>query len=96
MAKINEDTEVSIPLKNLVGLIVGTVIAVTAYFGLTERIAFLEHNYTMMDMQVDKNNDWINSFKPPAEVQDTIKRVRHLELKIKELEIIIEQFQKAQ
>jgi len=94
MAKISEDTEVSIPLKNLIGLIVGTVIAVTAYFGLTERIAFLEHNYTMMDMQVDKNNDWINSFKPPPEVQDTIKRVRNLELKIKELEILLEQYSK--
>ena len=94
MAKINEDTEVSIPLKNLIGLIVGTVIAVTAYFGLTERIAFLEHNYTMMDMQVDKNNDWINSFKPPPEVQDTIKCVRNLELKIKELEILLEQYSK--
>ena len=94
MAKISEDTEVSIPLKNLVGLIVGTVIAVTAYFGLTERIAFLEHNYTMMDMQVDKNNDWINSFKPPPGVQDTIKRVRNLELKIKELEILLEQYSK--
>jgi len=42
-------------------------------------------------MQVDKNNDWINSFKPPPEVQDTIKRVRNLELKIKELEILLEQ-----
>ena len=94
MAKISEDTEVSIPLKNLIGLIVGTVIAVTAYFGLTERIAFLEHNYTMMDMQVDKNNDWINSFKPPPEVQDTIKRVRNLELKVKELEILLEQYSK--
>jgi len=85
--KLNEDTQVAIPLKNLIGLIIGTVIAVTAYFGLTERIAFLEHNYTMMDMQVDKNNDWINGFKPPPEVQDTIKRVRNLELKVKELEI---------
>lgn len=85
--KVNEDTQVAIPLKNLIGLIIGTVIAVTAYFGLTERIAFLEHNYTMMDMQVDKNNDWINGFKPPPEVQDTIKRVRDLELKVKELEI---------
>ena len=85
--KLSEDTQVAIPLKNLIGLIIGTVIAVTAYFGLTERIAFLEHNYTMMDMQVDKNNDWINSFKPPPEVQDTIKRVRDLELKVKELEI---------
>jgi len=85
--KLSEDTQVAIPLKNLIGLIIGTVIAVTAYFGLTERIAFLEHNYTMMDMQVDKNNDWINGFKPPPEVQDTIKRVRNLELKVKELEI---------
>ena len=85
--KLSEDTQVAIPLKNLIGLIIGTVIAVTAYFGLTERIAFLEHNHTMMDMQVDKNNDWINGFKPPAEVQDTIKRVRNLELKVKELEI---------
>ena len=85
--KVNEDTQVAIPLKNLIGLIIGTVVAVTAYFGLTERIAFLEHNYQMMDMQVDKNNDWINSFKPPPEVQDTIKRVRDLELKVKELEI---------
>ena len=85
--KLSEDTQVAIPLKNLIGLIIGTVIAVTAYFGLTERIAFLEHNYTMMDMQVDKNNDWINGFKPPAEGQDTIKRVRNLELKVKELEI---------
>ena len=85
--KLSEDTQVAIPLKNLIGLIIGTVIAVTAYFGLTERIAFLEHNYTMMDMQVDKNNDWINGFKPPPEVQDTIKRVRDLELKVKELEI---------
>ena len=85
--KLSEDTQVAIPLKNLIGLIIGTVIAVTAYFGLTERIAFLEHNYTMMDMQVDKNNDWINGFKPPPEVQDTIKRVRNLELKLKELEI---------
>ena len=85
--KLSEDTQVAIPLKNLIGLIIGTVIAVTAYFGLTERIAFLEHNYTMMDMQVDKNNDWINGFKPPPEVQDTIERVRNLELKIKELEI---------
>ena len=85
--KLSEDTQVAIPLKNLIGLIIGTVIAVTAYFGLTERIAFLEHNYTMMDMQVDKNNDWINGFKPPPEVQDTIKRVRNVELKLKELEI---------
>lgn len=85
--KVNEDTQVAIPLKNLIGLIIGTIIAVTAYFGLTERIAFLEHNQEMMAIEVEENDEWIDNFKPPSEVQDTIKRVRDLELKVKELEI---------
>ena len=85
--KLSEDTQVAIPLKNLIGLIIGTVIAVTAYFGLTERIAFLEHEQEMMLVEIEENDDWIDDFKPPAEVQDTIKRVRDLELKVKELEI---------
>ena len=42
MAKINEDSEFTIPLKNLLSLILGTGIAVWAYFGIEERIAFLE------------------------------------------------------
>ena len=85
--KLSEDTQVAIPLKNLIGLIIGTVVAVTAYFGLTERIAFLEHEQEMMMVEIEENGNWIDDFKPPAEVQDTIKRVRELELKVKELEI---------
>jgi len=89
--KLNEGSEFTIPLKNLLSLIAFTGIAVWAYFGIIERIAFLEHNQEMIQVEVEENDEWIDDFKPPVEVQDTIARVRELELKVKELEVIIAQ-----
>lgn len=89
--KLNEGSEFTIPLKNLLSLIAFTGIAVWAYFGIVERIAFLEHNQEMISVEVEENDQWIDNFKPPVEVQDTIARVRELELKVKELEVIIAQ-----
>ena len=89
--KLNDGSEFTIPLKNLLSLIAFTGIAVWAYFGIVERIAFLEHNQEMIAVEVEENDTWIDEFKPPVEVQDTIKRVRELELKVKELEVIIKQ-----
>ena len=89
--KLNEGSEFTIPLKNLLSLIAFTGIAVWAYFGIVERIAFLEHNQKMIQIEVEENDEWIDQFKPPVEVQDTIKRVRELELKVKELEVIVKQ-----
>jgi len=43
----------------------------------------------MIAVEVEENDTWIDEFKPPSEVQDTIARVRELELKVKELEVII-------
>ncbi len=87
--KLNEQSEFTIPLKNLLGLIAFTGIAVWAYFGIVERIAFLEHNQEMISIEVEENDQWIDDFKLPAEVQDTIKRVRDLELKIRTLETML-------
>ena len=42
--KINEGSEITIPLRNLVSMIAFTAVSVWVYFGLTERISFLEHN----------------------------------------------------
>lgn len=89
--KLNEGSEFTIPLKNLLSLIAFTGIAVWAYFGIVERIAFLEHNQEMISVEVEENDTWIDNFKPPVEVQDNIARVRELELKVKELEVIIAQ-----
>lgn len=87
--KLNEQSEFTIPLKNLLGLIAFTGIAVWAYFGIVERIAFLEHNQEMIAVEVEENDAWIDAFEPPSEVQDTIKRVRELELKIRTIETLL-------
>jgi len=42
-SKLNESSEFTIPLKNLIGLIAFTGLSVWGYFSITERLAFLEH-----------------------------------------------------
>ena len=39
--------------------------------------------------EVEENADWIDAFKPPKEVQDTIDRVRELEIRMVQLETMI-------
>ena len=87
--KLNEGSEFTIPLKNLISLVVCTAVAVWAYFGIIERISILEQQTIALAGDVGKNEEWINNFQPPAAVQDTIKRVRELELTVKELETIL-------
>lgn len=87
MTKLSETSEFTIPLKNLLSLIAFTGISVWAYFGIMERLAFIEHEQEMMLVEIEENDDWIDDFQPPSEVQENIKRVRELELKMAELEI---------
>ena len=90
MAKINEDSEFTIPLKNLLSLVLATGIAVWAYFGIEERIAFLERAVEINFVEIEENDTWIDEFKPPKEVQDAIDRVRLLELDAIRLETKLE------
>lgn len=90
MAKINEDSEFTIPLKNLLSLVLATGIAVWAYFGIEERIAFLERAVEINFEEIEENDTWIDEFKPPKEVQDAIDRVRILELDTVRLETKLE------
>ena len=86
MTKLSETSEFTIPLKNLLALIGATAVSVWAYFGIIERLAFLEHEQAMHWEEITENDDWIDDFQPPPEVADAIKRVRAMELKIKEIE----------
>jgi hypothetical protein len=36
--KLNEGTEVALPIKNIISMIVGAVVAAWAYFGIIERL----------------------------------------------------------
>lgn len=89
MAKLSESSEFTIPLKNLLALIAGTAVAVWAYFGIIERLSFLEHNQEMLTIEVEENDTWIGAWKPPASVQQNIQLVREMQIQIKELEMEI-------
>ena len=87
LAKLNEGSEFTIPLKNLIALIAFTGVSVWGYFGIVERLAFLEHEQEMHWEEIQENDAWIDEWKPPKAVELNIQRVRELELRIKELEI---------
>ena len=84
--KLNEASEITIPLRNLISMIAFTAVSVWVYFGLTERISFLE--LTMEE--VEENDNWIDEFEPPKSVQDTVGRVHELEIELAKLKLLIE------
>ena len=69
MTKLSESSEFTIPLKNLLAMIAATAVSVWAYFGISERLSFLEHNLEMLAIEVEENDDWIDDFEPPPEVR---------------------------
>ena len=87
--RINEGSEFSIPLKNLIGLLLFTGVTVWGYFGITERLAFLEHEQEMHWEEIQENDAWIDAWKPPAAVEETIQRVRELELRLTKIETLM-------
>ena len=87
MTKLSESSEFTIPLKNLLAMIAATAVSVWAYFGISERLSFLEHNLEMLAIEVEENDNWIDEFKPPPEVADAIARVRAMEIRLKEIEV---------
>ena len=89
MPKLNDTSEFTIPLKNLLGLIAFTAVAVWAYFGIMERLAFVENDIAAMFVEVEENDSWIDNWKPPSSVQENIKRVREIELQLVEMQLKI-------
>jgi hypothetical protein len=90
MAKLSEDTDLTIPVKNILGMIALTAIGSMSYFNIESRLTSIEYRTDQMLIEVEENDAWIDNFEPPRSVQDTIKRVRILELQVKELEVRLE------
>ena len=45
----------------------------------------------MANEEIKEHDAWITSYEPPSEVMRAVDRVRLLEIKIKELEVRLEQ-----
>ena len=58
MAKISDNTEVALPLRNLISMIAGASLATWAYFGIVERLNKIETNITMMKADVERNSEF--------------------------------------
>jgi len=93
-SKLNEGSEFTIPLKNLIAMIAFTGISVWGYFGIVERLAFLEHEQEMMIIEIEENDNWIDEFEPPKAVQETVTDVESLKTQITLLEYRIKQLEK--
>lgn len=85
--KLNEASEITIPLRNLISMIAFTAVSVWVYFGLVERIAFLEHNLELTMAEVEENDQWIDDFELPKSVQDTISRVHDIEIDLAKIKL---------
>jgi hypothetical protein len=57
--RLSESSEVTIPLRNLLALVVATAVAVTGYFRVTERLGIVERNIDLMEVSVDANSTFV-------------------------------------
>ena len=58
MAKLSENTEVSLPLRNILSMIAAVAIGTWAYFAIIERLNKIETNFTMMNSDVEMNTEF--------------------------------------
>ena len=57
-ARLNQDSEITIPVRNLIALVVATAVAVMGYFQITERLNFLERNNEKLTISVEQNSEF--------------------------------------
>tara|TARA_B100001287_G_scaffold242708_1_gene218311 strand:- start:109 stop:543 length:435 start_codon:yes stop_codon:yes gene_type:complete len=57
-AKISDDTNVAMPIRNMVSIIVAVAVATWAYFGIIERLNSIETEQTLMSSDLEKNTEF--------------------------------------
>ena len=58
MAKISDETNVAMPIKNIISIIAGVAVATWAYFAIIERLNNVETNQKLMHNDVIENTDF--------------------------------------
>jgi hypothetical protein len=57
-ARLNDSSEVTIPVRNLIALIAATAVAVMGYFRVGERLSVLERNAELSGVQIESNSEF--------------------------------------
>ena len=93
--KLNDGTEVALPLRNIISMIAVTSIATWAYFGIVERLNGLETTQTMMKADLNMNTEFRIKW-PRGEMgslpadSEQFMLIEHLAEELEKLQIEIE------
>ena len=88
--QLDEKTEVTLPLKIVIGIGIALVSAAGFVFHVEERIGTLEGTLTRKSVPWDAASKFVTEFKPHPLVNETADRVRQLELEVTKLQKDIE------
>jgi hypothetical protein len=56
--RINENTELSMPIRNLMAMVVGAAIGTWAYFGIIERLNTIENKFVLIEADLGQNTEF--------------------------------------
>ena len=86
VSHVSSDSKVAIPLANLISILGAVALSTWVYFGVIERLNAIENKLIQHWEEIEENDEWIDEWKPPEEVKNTIERVRELEKRLLILE----------
>lgn len=56
--EVNDNTQITIPIRNLIGMIAGVAVAVWGYFGIVERLNSLENDVDKQEVHINMNSEF--------------------------------------
>ena len=56
--KLSDNSEITIPIRNLIALIIATAIGVMSYSNITKILSFLEHSLVLQSVEVEQNSEF--------------------------------------
>ena len=56
--KISENTELAMPIRNLIAMVVGAAVGTWAYFGVIERLNSIENKISLMEADLGQNTEF--------------------------------------
>ena len=57
-SRLNDGSEITIPVRNLIALIAATAVAVTGYYRVGQRLSVLERNAELSAVQIEANSEF--------------------------------------
>ena len=58
VAKVNDTTQVALPIRNLISIVAAAALATWAYFGIVERLNKIETNQHLMENDLNMNTEF--------------------------------------